>query len=77
MEMAVKIKNYLEELGIVEDIDFLEFDGDKYIYSAYLPIEEDDDKDEEVTVTVNLYNQVIINGEVREDIYLPFNVWNN
>ena len=61
----------------VEDMNFLEFDGDKYIYSAYLPIGEDDDEDEEVTVTVNLYNQVIINGEVREDIYLPFNVWNN
>lgn len=77
MEMAVKIKNYLEGLGVVEDMHFLEFDGDKYIYSAYLPIEEDGDEDEEVTVAVNLFNQVMINGEVREDIYLPFNVWSN
>lgn len=75
-KMENQIKSYLEGRGIV-DMEFLEFDGEKYIFSAYLPTEEDDDEDVEATVEVNIFNQVIINGELREDIYLPFNVWSD
>jgi hypothetical protein len=68
--MENKIMEFLHDANLdIEHIEFLEQTEEAYIFAANLY------DDQEAYIEVTLFNEIIINGKERPDLYLPFNVW--